>query len=659
MWNHIRTNNILADEQTGCARGRGGCTDQLLLNQMVIRDARDARRSLAMCWLDFRKAFDSLSQEWLLEVIGLYQFHPNIVQVLASIMPMWRTRLRLNGELSCVINIRRGIFQGDTLSPLLFCIGLNCISSEIHRSGLGYRCGLHRNTLVSHLWYMDDVKLFTATGNQLASLMNIVESVGGDIGMRLSPTKCSQLICPHGTPAPDADPAVTLVQGARIESLTEDSTYAYLGLREFFGVEEELVKSSVSSEFARRLRLVAGSALNAHNLVRAVNSYVLPTISYGLGVVNWTQEEVQKFDRLVRRTLKDNKAHHPRSSCIRLYLPRDMGGRGFISVEQLRDRAYIRLARYVSGHRNIALIEALYMHHGRLPTSKSLLVQAEKLLSKYALPSLVMATPDAVKKAVNAQAKNSLVAMPLHGQYWSRSENALDVPLTFKFLKSAPITPAEEGFLFAIQDQVIATRNYRVSVMHEHDTRDVCRVCGMQRENLDHILSYCPVLAQSAYVVRHNGLVAIVHEAIMKRLGIGYQRPHKLVSVMESGQSRLLWEMPIRTDKVVRHNRPDLVLVEHEQVTIVDISVPLDYNITKKAEEKKGKYLALAAEMRRIWNKSVQIVPIIVGAMGGMSTDNSKAIQDLCGSAHYVPQLQRSAVLGSMSILRSVLGMSQ
>ena len=36
-----------------------------------------------------------------------------------------------------LMQIRRGIFQGDSLSPLLFCMALNPLSKELNRTGYG------------------------------------------------------------------------------------------------------------------------------------------------------------------------------------------------------------------------------------------------------------------------------------------------------------------------------------------------------------------------------------------------------------------------------------------------------------------------------------------------------------------------------------------
>ena len=48
------------------------------------------------------------------------------------------------------IQIRRGIFQGDSLSPLLFCIALIPLTNELNRADCGYQVhGTERK--LSHL----------------------------------------------------------------------------------------------------------------------------------------------------------------------------------------------------------------------------------------------------------------------------------------------------------------------------------------------------------------------------------------------------------------------------------------------------------------------------------------------------------------------------
>jgi hypothetical protein len=76
-------------------------------------------------------------------------------------MKKWRTRLQLktSQELlqSRLIKINRGIFRGDSLSPILFCIALIPINHELNRSKCGYQ--IHETQRkINNLLYMDNLK---------------------------------------------------------------------------------------------------------------------------------------------------------------------------------------------------------------------------------------------------------------------------------------------------------------------------------------------------------------------------------------------------------------------------------------------------------------------------------------------------------------------
>src|SRR6266550_6280119 len=60
--------------------------------------------------------------------------------------------------------------------------------------------------------------------------------------------------------------------------------------------------------------------------------------------------------------------------------------------------------------------------------------------------------------------------------------------------------------------------------------------------------------------------------------------------ILENEEVKILWEVPVRTDKKINANRPDIILINKQEKTVklIDITVPQDYNIQKKA--KKGHY---------------------------------------------------------------------
>ena len=80
------------------------------------------------------------------------------------------------------IQIQRGISQGDYLSPLFFCTALNSLKNKLNRVDCGYQ--IHRTERkISHLLYMDDLKLLGRSEHDLQNEIKIVKAIRKDINM--------------------------------------------------------------------------------------------------------------------------------------------------------------------------------------------------------------------------------------------------------------------------------------------------------------------------------------------------------------------------------------------------------------------------------------------------------------------------------------------
>ena len=84
------------------------------------------------------------------------------------------------------------------------------------------------------------------------------------------------------------------------------------------------------------------------------------------------------------------------------------------------------------------------------------------------------------------------------------------------------------------------------------------------------------------------------------------------------------------TDKKITARRQDIVIVNKGQrkTTLIDIACPCDRNVNEKETEKVEKYQDLKIELQRLWNTSVEIVPIVVGALGAISSNLQKYPKD-------------------------------
>ena len=72
-----------------------------------------------MAWVDYKKTFDMVPHSWLPEVVVMMGVADNVKSLLEASVRNLKTEPSADGKLLGVVNMKRGIFQGDSLSPLL------------------------------------------------------------------------------------------------------------------------------------------------------------------------------------------------------------------------------------------------------------------------------------------------------------------------------------------------------------------------------------------------------------------------------------------------------------------------------------------------------------------------------------------------------------
>ena len=93
----------------------------------------------------------------------------NTKKFLVNSMNKWKLEFMSNLVSLGNVEIRRGIFQGDSLLPLLSVLCMVPLSLILRKTKFGDKL-----TRLNHLLFMDDLKLFTKWHDQIDSLVKKV-----------------------------------------------------------------------------------------------------------------------------------------------------------------------------------------------------------------------------------------------------------------------------------------------------------------------------------------------------------------------------------------------------------------------------------------------------------------------------------------------------
>ena len=113
---------LLPEEQKGCKRGSRGAKNQLLFDKTVLKDCKKRHTNVSMAWIDYKKAYGPHS--WINACMEMFGIAENVRNLLKTSMEPWKLSLTSNGEDLGEVNVKKGIFQGDSMSPILFVLSM-------------------------------------------------------------------------------------------------------------------------------------------------------------------------------------------------------------------------------------------------------------------------------------------------------------------------------------------------------------------------------------------------------------------------------------------------------------------------------------------------------------------------------------------------------
>ncbi|CAF3771339.1 unnamed protein product [Rotaria socialis] len=717
---YVKERQIMPSEQIALQKDVWGCQHAHILDQIMIADAQYQRkRPISVAWIDYTKAFDSVPHsyiKWLLVVMQV----PNLIRKLViNIMNMWRVRYEVKGpsgkiERSSYLKIKSGVLQGDSFSPLLFCLAIAPISYAINKTGGGYVMATRKpkgkkimQTSLSHIFYMDDLKLYANSKQSLDKQKEAVASISRDMNMQLNAKKCAVahfipkklqhevLVGTHSTK--DRNLGFPLLEGAEL--------YKYLGMEQKIGIKESEAWDRVEELCYKKAHQLWNFDLNFRQKVNSFNSAVLPALTYvmscvakGSGKYSSVLKRGKRIDVKFRKILTKHKARYKSCCAGRIYLPVDKGGYGLRSVRDSFEESTIYSWAYLCT--KAALRSSLNLFVSMVNRGKRCLVRdALGILKSYKIKVVVYKTHSTVildeveyidAKSLARQVVSLMRTANINRRYecWQeltragrvlRSTSGIDLTDSFLWFKEGKLSAIAVRNVLAAQEGCLLTIVHPAFKNNNGDKS--CRACKKTTETIEHVISSCTKWLSNLYIDRDDSVPRNVHYKLCQLHGLpNGHYTQKVDPVLENDSTKLYWNEPVQTKAIIRHNKPDIIVFDKIKRTalIIEIAVSWFTGISRQKAIKENRYCVngnreddlalpypwgdnLQREMQTAGWK-VSFLPIIIGAIGEVLSELKPSMMTMLGltkeqTEYCIERMQRSAVLGTSRIIKNHLAL--
>ena len=453
--------------------------------------------------------------------------------------------------------------------------------------------------------------------------------------------------------------------------------YKFLRVEQVDGIKTKEVYNRVKEEINRRLQMFPKTELNDNNLIKAINTKVIPVAAYPVNVCKFTKAELNELDLVVKRELRKCNMLGRQSSDKRLYLKRNVVGRGLKSLRDVFVETRLRVACYMVKSSN-KWIKAAWKRELLKETNSR---KDDAIASMHAVGTVLDFEEDCILldgeriekdwkltwRGIKARLKKSVE------QKWR--EEYLDKQMQSKIFRKQDesrnlwlrqdLTPRKTASVMTMLEQMVETKSWKASRGLAKCSK--CRLCGQQRETVEHLLAGCKVLANSEYLTRHNRALMI--------LAISWEKEFNLVEkdmkwykqkwcrgyTLENHHAKLVWDFEFNLRKTTTSRRPVLTLEDKEKnmLWILDMACPQENNIVTKRDEKQTKYRQLAFELREKAEYKIYVIPVIIGALGGCIKEAIHEVKKMFKQddlrEKLVGEMQRTILMDGETIIWKIL----
>ena len=468
--------------------------------------------------------------------------------------------------------------------------------------------------------FADDFNLITRNKRTHQRLINKLFEWSDSMGLKLKPSKCKSLSLVSGQPQ-----SINFQMGDDILETLEEQPHKFLGSTITFCNKQSEIYQIVLEHFETRLKRIDNLLIRNEYKIKMYIDYLLPASKFILTVHNLTSTSLNKLDSVVTRYLKNWIGLPHSGTPAVIHAPQIFSVKSIKQLyQECQSNAYIS-SKMKADIKVINALDSRLKREQSWTRKKSTIVACDNIMQKVIESSEetnIKSLKKEAQKTINQEMQdhwfNHLKSLIVQGKFLTSDECMNDINYK-SILFNLP-----RNVLKFLSNAAIDTLPTNVNLKRWNKrSSSSCNLCG-NKETLLHVLNFCKVmLDQGRYTWRHNSILNYIHSTIKNTnqdsLEIFCDLPGILVGIST-----------IPTDIIITSQRPDLVIVNRilKKVTLVELTVPFDLNVTRAHERKLDRYENLINDINDT-DYTAAYLAIEVGSRGFISNDNNLRLKEL------------------------------
>ena len=308
LLNFLISNKIITKNQIGFMPGHR-TADHILVLKTIIDTFKNKRKQLFLCFIDLRKAFDSVFHSGLIYKLMKAKLSSKYINLIQSMYSNITASINTTNGLTDAFPIKIGTRQGCNLSPTLFNIYINDLPKQLNKAKTSsIQLGSEE---VNCLMYADDIVILAKSETDMKAYLHQLNKFCKKWRLSINTNKSKILIINR----PKNTNFNFKIDKNKIE---EVDSYCYLGITinktgNFKDTIDKLLQKASRAYFSLRQEFSFQTNTKPRTIIKLFDSMVKPILLYCSeiwAIFGWTKNNIFSIKKyLLNANLKFEKLH--------------------------------------------------------------------------------------------------------------------------------------------------------------------------------------------------------------------------------------------------------------------------------------------------------------------------------------------------------------